>query len=140
MRAALGPLELTAGLFTLVGSAFAGLGIWTIAAGRRRARAWPAVPGTVLGATWDRNTDSRYLQVTYTGPDGVPRTFVNRYGSTMLRVPVGRQVRVLVNPARPDDAVLAGPRHGGGCLGAVLTVTGSSFALGGLLGLAVALR
>ncbi|NHC13151.1 DUF3592 domain-containing protein [Motilibacter deserti] len=140
MRASVGSFELVAALFALVGAVFAALGTAILLSGRRRANAWIPVPGTVVGATWDRNNDSRYLRVAYTGPDGVPRTFVNRYGSTMLRAPQGRQVRVLVNPAEPDDAVLAGARHGGGCLGLVLAVLGSGFALAGLLGLVAALR
>lgn len=135
-----GSPEFVASLFALVGLVFAAVGIGILRGGRRRARSWTVVPGTVVGARWDRNNDSRYLEVSYTGPDGLPRTFVNRYGSTMLRVPTGQQVRVLVNPAKPDDAVLTGARHGGGCLGLGFFVLGGIFAVVGVVVLVVALR
>jgi hypothetical protein len=136
------PLLLFPG-FAILGLVFVVLGVRAVRETRRRTRAWVRVPGTVVGTRWTSSgtgvdsTHNRFLQVRYALPDGSPRTFWNRYGSNMTRQREGDQVTVLVDPAKPDDAVVDGFVNGGGCFGALALFVGSLFLGTGLLGTAI---
>lgn len=108
--------------FVLVGALFVVLGARTLAAVRRRRLTWLAYPGRVVATRPDG--DQTRSQVAYER-DGTKVLFWNRYTSTVVRSPVGREVPVLVNPADPHDAVVAGGIVDGSTVGVVFVVAGS---------------
>jgi hypothetical protein len=116
----------------LLGAGFLLLGIRTLVSHRRQRLTWHAYPGRVVATRPDG--DQVRCQVAY-DRDGTRVLFWNRYTSTVVRNPVGRDVHVLV-PADPHDAVVAGGIVDGSTVGVVLVVAGS---LALVIGLAVAL-
>lgn len=116
--------------FLLLGLFFVGSGIRTLAAQSRRSRTWVRMPGRVVASRLDG--DLTRSQVAFRLQE---RTvlFWNRYTSTTVRDPVGRDVQVLVNPADPHDAVVESGLVGGSLVGVLFVVLGSVFALAGAL-------
>ena len=96
--------------FTLIGAGFVLLGASSSSWGpphpgstRRRRLTWLRYPGRVVATRPDG--DLMRCQVAY-WRDGTQVLFWNRYTSSVLRDPVGRDVPVLVNPEDPHDAVV----------------------------------
>jgi hypothetical protein len=119
--------------FVLLGAGFLLLGIRTLVSHRRQRLTWHAYPGRVVATRPDG--DQVRCQVAY-DRDGTRVLFWNRYTSTVVRNPVGRDVHVLVNPADPHDAVVAGGIVDGSTVGVVFVAAGS---LALAIGLVVAL-
>lgn len=111
------------------GVLFVVLGIRMLTGDRRRRRTWERFPGRVVASRMDDGQVR--CQVVYQRRDGTNVPFWNRYTSTMVGDPVGRQVEVLVNPADPRDAVVGRGLVGGGFVGVVFVVVGAFVALGG---------
>lgn len=65
--------------------------------------------------------------------DGTEVLLWNRHTSSVLHDPVGRAVHVLVNPADPYDAVVAGGLVDGSTVGVVFVLAGSLFLVIGLV-------
>jgi hypothetical protein len=116
--------------FVLLGALFVVLGARALASHRRQRRTWRAYPGRVVATRPDG--DLVRCQVAY-DRDGTTVLFWNRYTSTMVRNPVGRDVPVLVNPADPHDAVVAGGIVDGSTFGVVFVVAGSAAVVIGLV-------
>ncbi|GAB2572361.1 DUF3592 domain-containing protein [Microlunatus antarcticus] len=116
--------------FVLLGAVFVVLGARTLASTRRRRRTWHAYPGRVVATRPDG--DLVRCQVAYRR-DGTQVLFWNRYTSSVLRDPVGRDVPVLVNPADPHDAVVDGGIVDGSTVGVVFVVVGSLAVVIGLV-------
>ena len=108
--------------FVLVGGLFVLLGARALASNRRQRLTWLPYAGRVVATRPDG--DQTRCQVAYDRDDTVV-LFWNRYTSTVVRNPVGRDVAVLVNPADPHDAVVAGGIVGGSTFGVVLVAAGS---------------
>ena len=104
-----------------VGLVFTVLGLRTLIVGRRRREQWQRVPGRVVGSRLDDGHLRSQVAFRHAGRDFV---FWNRYSTTMTGDPIGRQVEVLVNPADPSDAVVAGGSAGSGATGAALLTFG----------------
>jgi hypothetical protein len=119
--------------FVLLGGGFLLLGVRTLVSHRRQRLTWHPYPGRVVATRPDG--DQVRCQVAY-DRDGTKVLFWNRYTSTVVRNPVGRDVAVLVNPADPHDAVVAGGIVDGSTVGVVFVVAGS---LALAIGLVVAL-
>ncbi len=118
--------------FVLLGALFVVLGARALASDRRQRRTWHPYPGRVVATRPDG--DQTRCQVAYER-DGTRVLFWNRYTSTVVRNPVGREVPVLVNPTDPHDAVVAGGIVDGSTVGVVFVVAGS---LAVVIGLVVA--
>ena len=114
--------------FLAFGLMFIFLGLRTVTGERRRRESWPTYPGWVVGSRLsDGQTQSR---VSYQR-DGREITFWNRYSSTTMSDPVGREVEVMVNPEDPDDAVVGHGLVGGGLVGLAFIVFGAMALVGG---------
>ncbi len=93
----------------LIGLAWLILGWWMIAVGRRRGRAgvgWTPAVGTIVDK--DGGTEGLFLRnphIAYAGTDGSQR--IVKSGSHGDLWEPGQQVDILVDPARPEHAVLA---------------------------------
>jgi hypothetical protein len=113
----------------LAGLAFVGLGLATLRAGRQRARTWRTVRGRVVASRLD---DGQVRSQVAFHHDGREIRFWNRYSSTVVSDPVGREVQVLVDPADPSRAVVSRGLSGPG-------TTGLAFAAFGVLATVVGL-
>lgn len=115
--------------FLAFGLLFLFLGLRTVIKDRRRRESWPTYPGRVVGSRLD---DGRtQSQVSYLR-DGREITFWNRYSSTTMSDPVGRDVEVMVNPEDPEDAVVGHGLVGGGLVGFAFIVFGIVAAVAGV--------
>ena len=105
----------------VVGLLVGGIGVSTLLGGRRRRESWERVPGRVIGS---RLSDNQLrCQVTFV-LRGREVTFWNRYSSSFVIDPVGREVEVLVNPENPQDAVVARGLAGSNAVGISFVVFG----------------
>jgi len=121
--------------FFLVGTVLVVVGARPFVRARRRRQTWQAYPGRIVASRPDG--DQVRCQVAYVR-DGTKVLFWNRYTTTLLRDPVGREVPVLVNPADPRDAVVAGGTVNGSVISIIFVVVGV-LALGRGLFLALSL-
>jgi hypothetical protein len=121
--------------FLVAGTLMVVVGARPLVRTRRRRRTWHAYPGRIVASRTDG--DQVRCQVAY-DRDGTKVLFWNRYTTTLLRDPVGREVPVLVNPADPRDAVVAGGTVNGSVISVVFVVVGV-LALGRGLFLALSL-
>jgi hypothetical protein len=103
-----------------------GYATWT--RDRRRRASWLPYPGRVVATRLD---DGQFHSRIAYLRDGHELTFWNRFTSTALTDPVGREVDVLVNPDDPDDAAVSAGLAGGGTVGIVLMAFGVLAALVG---------
>jgi hypothetical protein len=108
-------------LLLAFGVIFAVLGARTMIVGRRQREQWQRVPGRVVGSRLDDGQIRSQVAFRHADRDVV---FWNRYSTTMASDPVGREVVVLVNPADPSDAVVAGGLAGSGAVGVGLLTFG----------------
>lgn len=97
------------------GLLFLGIGVTMLRGGRRRSQDWERVTGPVIGSRLDSigssNSQIRcQIAFGYQGRD----IFWNRHTPSFAIDPVGREVEVLVSPADPHDAVVAGGLAGPG--------------------------
>ncbi len=103
------------------GLLFVVLGSSTLLQARRRRRHWTPYPGRVVATKLDDGqVSSRIADVR----EGRERQFWNRFTSTTVTDPVGREVEVLVNPDDPDDAVVGAGLAGGAAVGSALLLFG----------------
>lgn len=116
--------------FTLLGAVFVVLGVRALASSRRQRRTWRPYAGRVVASRLDG--DQVRCQVAY-ARDGAEVRFWNRYTSTVVGDPVGREVRVLVNPGDPHDAVVAGGLVGGSTVGVFFVLAGALAVVVGLV-------
>jgi hypothetical protein len=121
--------------FLVVGTVMIFVGARPFVRARRRRLTWQSYPGRIVAS---RPYDNQVrCQVAYVR-DGTKVLFWNRYTSTLLRDPVGREVSVLVNPADPRDAVVADGTVNGSVVSVIFIVVGA-LAIGRGLFLVVAL-
>ena len=116
---------------TLLGALLVVLGVRALLSSRRQRRTWLPYPGRVVASRLDG--EQVRCQVAY-ARDGSEVRFWNRYTSTVVGDPVGREVSVLVNPRDPHDAVVAGGLVGGSTVGVFFVLAG---ALAVVLGLVI---
>ena len=110
------------------GLLFVILGLTTWTKDRRRRASWLPFRGRVVASRLD---DGQFQSRVAYLRDGHELTFWNRFTSTALTDPVGREVDVLVNPGDPDDAVVSAGLARGGTVGIALTVCGAVAAVAG---------
>ena len=122
---------------TLLGALLVVLGVRALVGSRRRRRTWLPCPGRVVATRLDDGQVRS--QVAYLR-DGAEVRFWNRYTSSVVRDPVGRDVTVLVNPDDPHDAVVSGGLVGGSTVGVVLVLAGALMVVVGVVVGAGALR
>lgn len=104
----------TALVAVVAGLIFLGLGLRDLLAGRQRARDWRTVPGRVVASRLD---DGHVRAKVAFQHEGREIQFWNRYSSTTVTDPVGREVQVLVDPADPSRAVVSRGLVGSGTAG-----------------------
>ncbi|WP_375433490.1 DUF3592 domain-containing protein [uncultured Friedmanniella sp.] len=102
------PTFLGVGLLAVV------LGTLAVVRDRRRRNEWTSYPGRVVGSRLDDGQIR--CRVSYVR-DGREVIFWNRFSSTTMSDPVGREVEVLVNPENPDDAMVSRGLVGGTAFG-----------------------
>lgn len=107
--------------FLAFGLLFIVLGASTVIKDRRRRESWPTFPGRVVGSRLDDGQTQS--QVSYLR-DGRAIVFWNRFTSTTVTDPVGREVEVMVNPEDPSDAVVGRGLVGGSAAGIGFLVFG----------------
>jgi hypothetical protein len=109
--------------FIAFGLLFVVIGATTLVRHRRRSQSWRTYPGRVVGSRLDDGQiRSRVAYV----QDGREYTFWNRFTSTTMTDPVGREVEVLVNPEDPNDAVVSGGLVGGGTVSWAMLLFGAA--------------
>lgn len=119
----------------LLGALFVVLGVRALVSDGRRRRTWLPFPGRVVASRLD--DEQVRCQVAYLR-DGTEVRFWNRYTSTVLLDPVGREVGVLVNPEDPADAVVSSGLVSGSTVGVVFVVAGAlAVAVGLVIGVFV---
>ena len=101
-------------VLVLVGLLALGHGLRTILDGRRRKQSWRTVPGRVVASRLD---DGAFRCQVAFDHDGREIRFWNRFTSTGVLDPVGREVEVLVDPADPSQAVVSRGLAGAGAAG-----------------------
>ena len=117
------------------GLLFFAIGVNTLRGGRRRGRDWERVPGRVIGSRLDSmgSGDGQLRCQVAFGYQGREVVFWNRYTSSFGVDPVGREVEVLVNPADPHDAVVAGGLAGAKAVGVSFLAFGGIAVVVGLV-------
>lgn len=108
------------------GLVFLGIGVATLRDGRRRRQNWKRVPGKIVGSRLDSSgSDGSQIrcQIAF-GYQDRDIVFWNRFTSSFVIDPIGREVEVLVNPADPYDAVVAGGLAGSNVVGVSFLVFG----------------
>lgn len=124
------PWLLAAGALLVGGRLLLG-GVWTLRRDRVRRATWRPYPGEVVASRLEG--EQIRCQVAYRRADGTKVLFWNRFSSTTLTDPVGREVQVLENPADPREAVVSdGLAAGGRLAGAVFALAGGVFLVVGL--------
>ena len=114
----------------LFGLFFLASGVRTVLAGRQRAQTWRTVPGRVVASRLD---DGQFrCQVAFT-LDGREVRFWNRFTSSALSDPVGRDVEVLVDPDDPSQAVVSRGLVGASVVGLAFCAVGALATVIGLV-------
>jgi Protein of unknown function (DUF3592) len=116
--------------FLAFGLLFVLLGVTSLVRHRRRRSSWSTFPGRVVGSRLDDGQIRSRVAYVH---DGREVTFWNRYTSTTMTDPVGREVEVLVNPDDPNDAVVSGGLVGGGTVGIAMLFFGAAAIVFGLV-------
>ncbi|MEV4127989.1 DUF3592 domain-containing protein [Nocardia sp. NPDC049707] len=125
--------------FTVLGIFLFVNGIWQLRQVRDRRRHWKRHRSEVIDYVWESSSSSSSIQywiLRWVDEHGVPRTAKNPTGSsggTLRSFPF--PVEILVDPADPERAQIAGGRHSGVAAGIAALVVGLLFiGLGTLLG------
>lgn len=103
------------------GVLFAAFGVTTLAKDSRVRREWQPRRGRVVAT---RLSDGRFRCLVAYQHEGQEVRFWNRYTSTGLVDPVGREVEVLVDPEDPHDAVVGRGQVGGRVVGGAFLAFG----------------